>query len=384
MKPNRRPLSRFLADVLHLGVKELRSLWRDRLLLIFVVWAFTGAIYTAAKGAPDRLHRAPIAVVDEDQSPLSRRITEAFYPPHFMPPAAISLHEMDPGMDQGRYTFVLDIPPDFQRDVLAGRAPAIQLNVDATQMSQAFAGTGYVQAMALAEVAEFVQRERPGSTPQNVDLALRMRFNPTQDDSWFMGAMELINNVTLLSIVLTGAALIREREHGTIEHLLVLPLTPLQIMLAKVWSMALVVLLATALSLVLVLQQAIGMPVTGSAALFLAGCALHLFATTSMGIYLGTVARSMPQLGLLMILVLLPLELLSGGMTPRESMPAVVRTVMLAAPTTHFVSFAQAILYRGAGFDIVWPQFAAIGVIGATFFTGALLRFRTAVNRMQT
>jgi len=384
MKPNRRPLSRFLADVLHLGVKELRSLWRDRLLLIFVVWAFTGAIYTAAKGAPDRLHRAPIAVVDEDQSPLSRRITEAFYPPHFMPPAAISLQEMDPGMDQGRYTFVLDIPPDFQRDVLAGRAPAIQLNVDATQMSQAFAGTAYVQAMALAEVAEFVQRERPGSTPQNVDLALRMRFNPTQDDSWFMGAMELINNVTLLSIILTGAALIREREHGTIEHLLVLPLTPLQIMLAKVWSMALVVLLATALSLVLVLQQAIGMPITGSAALFLGGSALHLFATTSMGIYLGTVARSMPQLGLLMILVLLPLELLSGGMTPRESMPAVVRTVMLAAPTTHFVSFAQAILYRGAGFDIVWPQFAAIAVIGAAFFTGALLRFRAAVTRMQT
>jgi ABC-2 type transport system permease protein len=96
------------------------------------------------------------------------------------------------------------------------------------------------------------------------------------------------------------------------------------------------------------------------------------------------VARSMPQLGLLMILVLLPLELLSGGSTPRENMPEAVRFVMLAAPTTHFVSFAQAILYRGAGLSIVWPQFAAIALIGAVFFAGALRRFRSAVSQMQS
>jgi len=189
--------------------------------------------------------------------------------------------------------------------------------------------------------------------------------------------------VTMLSIILTGAALIREREHGTIEHLLVLPLRPAEIMLAKVWSMGLVVLLATLLAVQGVLHWGLAMPITGSVPLFMAGCALHLFATTSMGIYLGTVARSMPQLGLLMILVLLPLNILSGGTTPRESMPELVQTVMLAAPTTHFVSFAQAILYRGAGLEIVWPQFVAIALIGAAFFAGALHQFRRAVAQMQ-
>ncbi|HEX5371188.1 MAG TPA: ABC transporter permease [Aquabacterium sp.] len=378
-----RPLSRSLNHAWHLGIKELRSLWRDRLLLIFVVWAFTGALYTAAHSVPDRLHKAPMAVVDEDQSAMSARIVSAFYPPTFKVPAHIDLQTMDAGMDQGRYTFVLDIPPDFQRDVLAGKSPALQLNVDATQMSQAFVGAGYIQSIALAEIAEYVQRERFVQTPA-VDLSLRYRFNPTLDERWFMGAMELINNVTMLSIILTGAALIREREHGTIEHLLVLPLTPFEIMLAKVWSMGLVVLLATAVALSAVLQGALAMPVSGSTGLFLAGCALHLFATTSMGIYLGTVARSMPQLGLLMILVLLPLEMLSGGATPRESMPELVRTLMLGAPTTHFVTFAQAILYRGAGLSIVWPQFAAIALIGTVFFTGALMRFRATVSRMQT
>jgi ABC-2 type transport system permease protein len=366
----------------YLGLKELRSLWRDRLLLLFVVWAFSGALYTAAKGTPDRLHRAPLAVVDEDQSPLSQRIITAFYPPTFMTPRQIRLDEVDPGLDASRYTFVLDIPPDFQADVLAGRSPSIQLNVDATQMSQAFLGAGYIQTIVQDEVIAFAQHDR-AAQPPNPDLALRMRFNPSLDNTWFMGVMELINNVTMLSIILTGAALIREREHGTIEHLLVLPLKPSEIMLAKVWSMGAVVLLATFLAMQFIVRGALDMPVTGSLGLFLAGCALHLFATTSMGIYLGTVARSMPQLGLLMILVLLPLEMLSGGMTPRENMPQAVQLLMQAAPTTHFVSFAQAILYRGADLGIVWSSFAAIALIGAVFFTGALMRFRSTVSQMQ-
>ncbi len=372
-----------IGHIWQLGLKELRSLWRDRLLLLFVIWAFSGALYTAAKAAPDRLHRAAIAVVDEDQSPLSQRIVNAFYPPTFMKPTAIGLQDMDAGMDAGRFTFVMDIPPDFQSDVLAGKQPTIQLNVDATQMSQAFLGASYIQSIALGEVAEYPSGERTVSTPI-VDLALRNRFNPALDNTWFMGVMELINNITMLSIVLTGAALIREREHGTIEHLLVLPLKPSEIMLAKVWAMGAVVLLATALALQFVLRDALGMPVSGSIGLFLTGCALHLFATTSMGIYLGTVARSMPQMGLLMILVLLPLQILSGGMTPRESMPDLVRYLMMGAPTTHFVSFAQAILYRGADLSIVWPQFAAIGLIGTAFFVAALKRFRSTVSSMQS
>lgn len=365
----------------HLGVKELRSLWRDRLLMLLVIWAFTGAIVAGAGAMPDSLHLAPIAVVDEDQSTLSRRIVSAFYPPSFKTPESVTLREMDAGMDFGRYTFVMNIPPGFQADVLAGRSPAIQLNVDATQMGQAYIGSGVITSVALGEVGEFLQRER--QTPVwPVSLELRNRFNPALDNAWFAGAMELINQVTMLSIVLTGAALIREREHGTIEHLLVLPVRPFEIMLAKVWSMGLVVLVATALSLRVVLQGVVGMPVTGSMTLFLAGAALHLFATTSMGIYLGTVARSMPQLGLLMILVLLPLELLSGGVTPRENMPELVRLVMNGAPTTHFVSFAQAILYRGAGVAIVWPQFLALAGIGVVFFVAAQRRFRATVGAM--
>ena len=210
----------------------------------------------------------------------------------------------------------------------------------------------------------------------------RLRFNPNLDQAWFGSLMEIINNVTMLSIILTGAALIREREHGTIEHLLVMPVTPAEIMLAKVLSMGLVVLLAVLMALVFVVQGALRVPLQGSIALFMAAAALHLFATTSMGIFLATLARSMPQFGMLLVLVLLPLQLLSGGSTPRESMPRLVQEVMQTMPTTHFVAAGQAILERGAGLGVVWPQFLAIAGIGAVFFTAALLRFRRTISLM--
>ena len=200
--------------------------------------------------------------------------------------------------------------------------------------------------------------------------------------AWFGSVMEVINNITMLSIILTGAALLREREHGTIEHLLVMPVTPFEIMAAKVWSMAAVVLLATAVAILFVVQGLLAVPIQGSVALFLGGAALHLFATTSLGIFLGTFSRSMPQFALLLILVLLPLQMLSGAMTPRESMPQAVQVVMLSAPTTHFVMLAQAILYRGAGLATVWPQFLAIAMIGATLFGLSLARFRKTIATM--
>jgi ABC-2 type transport system permease protein len=368
-------------NVFRLGVKELWSLVRDPIMLVLIAYTFTLSIYVAATAMPESLHNAPIAIVDEDGSPLSARIISSFYPPHFRTPVLISLDGIDPGMDRGDFTFVLDIPPGFQRDVLAGRVPAIQLNVDATLMSQAFTGNGYIQQIVASEVNEFVQRYH-SATATPVELALRMRFNPNLEQAWFGSLMEIINNVTMLSIILTGAALIREREHGTIEHLLVMPVTAAEIMLAKVWSMGLVVLLAAVIALVFVVQGALHVPVQGSIALFVVAAALHLFATTSMGIFLATLARSMPQFGMLLVLVLLPLQLLSGGATPRESMPDIVQNIMLAAPTTYFVSAGQAILYRGAGIDVVWPQFLAILAIGTVLFFASLARFRKTISQM--
>lgn len=372
---------RHLANVYRLGVKELWSLWRDPMLLVLIVYVFTFAVYTSATAMPDTLHNTPIAIVDEDDSPLSQRIVSAFYPPQFVTPRLISMAEVDPGMDVGRYTFALHVPQGFQRDVLAGRAPQVQLNVDATRMSQAFTGSGSVQQIVIGEVGEFVERER-GTAAEPIQLALRARFNPALEKGWFGSLNSIINQITMLSIILTGAALIREREHGTIEHLLVMPVTPFEIMLSKVWSMGLVVLLAAALSLTLVVRGLLRVPVEGSLPLFFAGAALCLFATTSMGIFLATLARNMAQFGMLLVLTIMPLQMLSGGATPRESMPELVQNIMFAAPTTHFVELSGAILFRGAGLEVVWKQFLWLAVIGAALFALSLARFRKTIAQM--
>ena len=372
---------RNLANIYDLGVKELWSLWRDPMMLVLIVYVFTASVYTKATSMPETLHNAPIAIVDEDNSALSQRVASAFYPPQFTPPAMIDYGDVDPGMDAGLYTFALVIPPNFQRDVLAGRSPAAQLNVDATRMSQAFTGSGYIQQIFTGEVNEFVKRYRGTDAPP-VDLALRARFNPALEQAWFGSVVQIINHITLLSIILTGAALIREREHGTIEHLLVMPVTPAQIMLSKVWSMALVVLIASFLSLNLMVRGVLGVPVEGSIALFFAGAALSLFATTSMGIFIATLARNMPQFGMLMMLTIMPLQMLSGGDTPRESMPEIVQNIMLIAPTTHFVELSQAILYRDAGLETVWQPFLALALIGTVLFFLSLARFRKTIGQM--
>ncbi len=364
-----------LANVIQLGIKELRGLWRDPTMIVLIVYAFTAAVYAQAKVQPETLNKAPIAIVDEDRSPLSERIVGAFYPPYFTPPALITADEMDRRMDAGTDTFALDIPPNFQRDVLAGRTPAIQLNVDATRMTQAFSGAGYVQTIVSGEVAAFLARSQH-TAPPAVDLALRVRFNADLTHTWFGAIMAVINSITMLALVLTGAALIREREHGTIEHLLVMPVTAAEIMASKIWSMGLVVLLAATGALLLVVQGLLHVPLQGSLALFLAASLLDIVCAATMGIALATVAASMPQFGLLVMLVLLPLQVLSGGMTPRESMPEIVQNLMLIAPNTHFVILAQAILFRGAGFDLVWPQFVALLAISAVLFAFALRRFR--------
>lgn len=369
------------SHIYRLGIKELWSLVRDPVMLVLIAYAFTAQIYIAATAMPEPLHKVPIVIVDEDDSPLSVRIGSAFFLPQFLPPRRVTLSEVDAGLDAGQFTFSLSIPSNFQRDVVAGRAPAIQLNVDATRMTQAFTGSGYVQQIVLGEVNEFIQRYRGNISPP-VDLVMRVRFNPNLTESWFGSVMEIINNVTILAIALAGAALIREREHGTIEHLLVMPVTPSEIMLGKVWAMALVVLLATAFSLTFIVQGLLSVPIEGSVALFLVIAALDLVAATSMGIFMATLARNMPQFGLLAMLVLLPMMMLSGGVTPRESMPILAQNVMEISPTTHFVAAAQAILYRGAGLDVVWPQVLTLAVIGALFFVAALIRFRKTISQM--
>ena len=368
----------WLANVYRLGVKELRSLVFDPVLLLLIVYVFTLAIYAVATGAKLEVQNASVAYVDEDRSALSGRIVSAILPPEFDTPVEISADRIDASMDSGAFVFVLRFPPDFEADLLAGRKPEIQLNVDATAMAQAGNGTVFLQSIIQAETTKFLSsNEDAAALP--IDLVVRAMFNPNLDSSWFNAVMQVINNVTILSVLLTGAALIREREHGTIEHLLVMPVKPSEIMVAKIWANGLAIVVAAVLSLVFVVQLLLGVPIHGSIALFVFGALIYMISVTGLGILIATFTTSMPQFGLLALPVLVVMNLLSGSTTPMESMPEWLQAIMQASPSTHFVAFAQAILYRGAGLTTVWPSIVAMTVLSVIFFVIALSRFRTTM-----
>lgn len=371
----RRPIK----NIYRLGLKELNSLRRDPVLIFLLFFTMTVAVYTVATNVKTEVRNASIAIVDEDRSDLSRQIRSAFLMPYFKSPVPIGLEQIDAVMDAGLFAFVIDIPPGFQSDVLAGRRPLLQVNVDATAMTLAGNGAAYIQNIVNGQLVNFVGRT-DGTPALPVTLTMRTKFNPNLDSSWFMSVMQIVSNITMLSLILSGAAVIRERERGTIEHLLVMPVTPGEIMIAKIWANGLAIILVVTLSLFAVVQGVLGVVINGSIPLFLLGTAFFLYAMTALGIVLSTFARTMPQFGLLAIPFFVVMMMLSGGTTPLENMPTALQYVMQVAPSTHFTRFAQSVAFRGAGLEIVWPQLAAIAAIGTILFIFALIRFRATMS----
>jgi ABC-2 type transport system permease protein len=367
-----------LANIYRLTIKEMRSIRADAVVLALVAFSFTVAV-DAATGASTEATNLSVGIVDEDRSDLSRRIADGLTPPTFQPAVEIAATEIDAAMNSQRFLFVVEIPPKFQEDVLVGRQPSVQINIDATAIAQAFNGMTYIQNVIINYVTQFISK-REGWSGEPVKMVTRVKFNPNLKSAWFTSVMQIINNITMLAVILTGAALIREREQGTVEHLLVMPVVPPEIMLSKILANGIVIVIATGLSLVLVVQWWLQVPIAGSILLFLSGSCFYVFTVAALGILLGTIAATMGQFGLLAVPVILVLMLLSGAMTPMESMPEFLQYLMkFISPTPHFVIFAQDVLYRGADFSIVWPEILATAVIGSVYFGFALHRFRRVI-----
>jgi len=352
-------------------------------LLFLIAYSFTFSVYTPAKSAVMDVINASVAVVDEDHSTVSRQIRDSLLPPLFLPAAVIPFGEINRVMDEGKYTFVIDIPPKFQRDLTKGVTPTVEVITDATAMSQAGRGPSYIQKIITAEARPFWSGKGKRDNQDLVRLVTRARFNPNMQQSWFVAINQIINNISVLAIFLTGAAVLREREHGTIEHLLVMPLSPYELMFAKIWANGLVVVVAVMISLFLIVQGALGVPIAGSIALFLSGLIIYLFSVTALGVMLATLVRSMPQFGLLAFPVFIVMSLLSGGQTPLESMPIALQKFMQFVPSTHFVSFSQAVLFRNATPAMVWPDMTKMLLIGAAYTMFTLSRFRKMLAAIQ-
>ena len=367
---------RTLANIFWLGTKELRSFLRDFVLLGLVIYAFSLAIIAQAQSSSQEVHNASIAIVDEDHSELSRRIAHAFLPPYFQTPQPIAERDIVPLMNAGKYTFVIDIPPNFERDVLGGRQPAIQLNVDATAMVQAGLGAEYAQQIITTEIANFLSRAE-GTPLSPVNLVVRIAFNPNVETLLVHqrhGHHQQHHDAGDHSRRRRRRSRARARHDGPSAGDAADARSRSRCPRSgrTVWS-------SSSRSACRFTSSCAGCSASRSPARFRCSCSASrsiCFSPPRSEFSWAPSRARCPSSACSLLLVFLPMNMLSGSNTPLESMPPWLATMMQASPSTHFVSFAQAILYRGAGFAVVWPDFVIVALIGGLFLGLALLRFR--------
>ena len=347
-------------NLLTLIGKELRSLLADPILILLIAYMFTGMVIAMSQSNTD-IRNAAVAIIDEDRSPFSRRLADAIRA------------EADAAMNRGDYVFILEIPANFERDLLQNRAPEILLNIDATRMNQGGIGSAYLGQIFTREIRETLKT--PTATPL-VQPVIRTRYNPNAENAYQMPVTALGNAILLLLLLLVGAAVIREREHGTIEHLLVMPVTASEIMLAKILANGLVILIASTGSLLAVVHGLIGVPINGSLSHYLLGTATYLFSIASLAIMIATLTPSLQQYSLLMLPLFIIMNLFSGATTSRSNMPELARAISEYWPSTQYAIYSQSVIFRGAGLHELWPQLLNMGVAGILFLALALIRFR--------
>ncbi|SOB93730.1 ABC transporter permease [Rhodobacter maris] len=370
---------RSLRNIGNLTLKELRAIRGDAVMLVLIAYVFTAAVWLVSQAGSTEVRDLTVAVVDDDRSQLSARLIDAIRPPLFRAPDLLTPEAAQRAQIAGKEVLVVSIPPDLEKDLRAGRGGAVMVLVDATAVAFAGNGTSYV-TQALAEAAsDYLAPGTGAESPLNV--VVRNRFNPNLSATWFTAVMQIINNVTILMLILSGASLLRERERGTIEHVLVMPVHPHEVVLSKVFANGGVILIASVLSLVFVVEGAMGVPIAGSLPLYVAGAAIYVVAVASLGLMMASYTRNMGQYGLLVIPVMILMLLLSGGITPMESMPQWLQILMrTVSPTPHFVAFAQAVLYRGAGLWLVVAELAAMAAMAAVALALVLRRFRKLLS----
>ncbi|MDQ8951315.1 ABC transporter permease [Acinetobacter baumannii] len=370
----------WMKNVWFLSRKELRSLLGDYTLMVLIVVVLSVAVYTVSTGITTEVRHSSIAILDADHSQLSYQIRDALQQPYFKTPVLEQRENIDQQMNQGGYVFVIDIPANFEKDVVAGRAPEIQVLADATSVTQAGIGLVYLQQIISQQVSQFLKQPSSESLLP-VKPVLHVMYNPNGESHWYLSVVQIIANITLLAMVLVGAAIIREREHGTIEHLLVMPVSASEIAMAKILTNGLVITVAALLSLWLVVNHWLQVPINGSVTLFTLGTVIYLFSVSALGIWLATLAPTMPQFGLLCLPVYVVTRLLSGSESPLESMPEVMQWLTQISPVTQYVQFGQFVLFRNASIDSVWDKLLIMTLMGIVFLALALGRFRHMLAR---
>ncbi|MDA8087520.1 MAG: ABC transporter permease [Nitrospiraceae bacterium] len=378
--PSRRRAALWLGRMRALIMKELLQIFRDRVILFSMLYMFTFNVFLLGRSVNMQLYHAAAAVRDEDGSSLSRELASRFRQPYFRLVRAREGHKGLGLLDSGKVMMVLDIPPKFEESVLAGRPARIQMRLDATYPLQALQAYNYGRVITGGFIPESGRGgvsppEGPGALPA-ITSEERVLYNPNLNEGWFMSIAELLEAVTIFSIVLPAMAMVKEKERGTVEQLLVSPLSPFQVMFSKVAAVTAAVLGWTTICVFAVLKPFFHLPVRGSLALFFIVTAIYILACSGLGLFISTIAGNMAQAGLQSLLLVAPIIMVSGLWTPVDAMPHWLQVLTLFSPLRHYIDASYGIFLKGAGPGILWQPVLDMAAIGGSVSVFAVWRFR--------
>lgn len=359
-------------------VKELRQLFRDPKTkrVIFVSPILQLILFGYAVNTDVR--NVSLALVDHDRTAESRQLVDAFTASGYFRVVSQSDRPADLGaeLDAGRAVVALQIPRNYAADLRAGRGPAVQLLVDGANSNTATVAQGYA-AKITQELGVRLIASEGGALP-GIDLRTRAWFNPSLESRVYNVPAVIGVIVLLMCLLLTSMAVVREREIGTLEQLLVSPLTAGELMLGKTIPVACVAMVQLTLVTTVALLW-FDVPFRGSAVALLLAAALFILAGLSLGLFISTISATQQEAFLAMFLFVLPAIILSGFLYPIETMPEIFQTLTLVNPLRHFLEIVRGIFLKGAGIEALWTQFATLLAMAVGGLTVATNRFRASL-----
>lgn len=365
--------------------KEFGQLLRDWPILGILLWTFTGQVIVAGNAVQIEVKDFPFVVVDHCRCALSRELIERVRPPEFKFVGYLANEsELESALNDGDATLGVIIPPEFARQAEIGQG-RFQIILDGTQSQSATLTAAYLSAITRDFSIELLQRQqapdpRLMEAIPSVEPRIRVAFNPTIDGSWFASLLELFEVTTMVAMLLTAAALVREKSQGTLEQILVTPLRPAELFAAKILPTIAVVLFLMPVSLFAIVVGIFHTPLRGSLLLFFSVTAVYVFSVASLGILIAVFARNIAQAMLLLLLILWPMVFLSGAFTPPESMSPWMKYLSTISPLRYYMDFGYQVLFKGNGIRYVWQDILGIVILGTLIFSAAVWRFRTLVR----
>jgi ABC-2 type transport system permease protein len=366
-------------------VKEFGELRRDIPILLILIWGFTGIIYSAGHAISMEIRDYPVVVYDMAQSRTSRELISRLHKPYFKIVAHLRNEDaVVRYLDQGKASLAIIIPPEFERRVNAGETAQFQILSDGTLSMSATIAGAHIATIASEFGLELLSRTSAmqagaATALPRVDARIRVAYNANLVNAWFSAMLELFNITTMVAALLTAAAMVREKEYGTLEQLLVSPLRPAELFIAKVIPTVVIVPLLALGSLFAILQGVFDVPIRGSILLFYLVSLVYVFAAASLGLAIAVVARNVAQAMMILLLFLFPMMFLSGAFTPPESMATWMRYASLISPMRYYLDFGYQVLFKGNGIAEIWHDILGIFAVGSVMFGIAVWRFRRLI-----